>query len=103
MNRLPQHPDEPSKESLEKAAHYMTHVVHEIEKELIEEIEKIEGKVPLPIEIAKYGVCRMSKDGSMQFVWRGMPIVTAKPNQVNEDGVRGTQLIIHKRPDRKEE
>lgn len=87
-------------EELERAKAYTEHVVHEVETALIAEIEKMEGRVPANWEINKYGRQVLNKDMSMDYYWRGVLLVSVKPHQVNEEGQRGTNLIIHKQPER---
>jgi len=97
-NRLPpkREPLKLTPEELEKAKLYTDNLVHQIEQELIGEIEKIEGRVPLPFEISQYGRQILHKDLSMDYTWRGRLILTVKPNHRNEEGELGTLLIIRK-------
>ena len=101
-NRLPpkKEPLNLTPEEMEKAKLYTQNLVHQIEQELIGEIEKIEGRVPLPYEISRYGRQVLHKDLSMDYTWKGVLILTVKPNHENEDGQRGMLLTIHKQPEK---
>lgn len=103
MNRLPLPQPTPSPftpDEVERAKLYTTHVVHEIELALLGEIEKIEGRIPGPGEMHLHGRCFWNKDMSQDYYWKGILLVTVKPNQEDEDGHRGTLLVIHKQPER---
>lgn len=80
-------------EEIDRAAHWTQHLFHMIEKELIGEIEKIEGKVPGRKLIKKFGRMVLHKDGSADYTWKSMLIVKVKPNQI-KDGQRGMMLEI---------
>jgi hypothetical protein len=82
--------------TLANAKAYTENMIREIEKALITEIEKIEGKVPSKRQMAKHGVQRFDKvTGFTEYLWKGRLIVTMKPGQVNVEGRRGTMLEIN--------
>lgn len=87
-------------QQLEAAKAYTTQVIHEIEKALIGEIEKIEGKVPTPDEMQKHGRCLIDKRTMANtYYWRDKLIVTARPGvQKNGSRQRGTMIEVHKQP-----
>lgn len=87
-------------EVLLAAKNFSTSLVHEIESALIGEIEKIEGKVPLPIELMEHGSCRMDGvTGDQQFFWKGRLLVTVKVGQV-QDGRKGVLIEVHRQDER---
>lgn len=83
-----------SPEEAERCAHWTQNLFYTIEKELVGEIEKIEGHVPGKKLIKKFGRMVMHKDGSVDYTWRSMPVVKVKPNQINAEGQRGMLLEI---------
>lgn len=91
---------EPTEEELEKAAAYATYVLHEIEQAVIGEVEKIEGHVPSHEELTQHGRHMIHKDMSQDFYWKGIFLVSMNPNAVNDEGQRGTKLVIHQQPER---
>lgn len=95
MSNVPQF----TPEEIEKAKLYTEHVIHEIEMALIGEIEKIEGRVPLPFEIHSYGMQRWHKDMSSEYFWKGIRLVKCEVHQTDESGQRGTRLTIYQQPE----
>ena len=69
------------------------------------EIEKLEGKVPSTRQIAKHGTQKLiDKAGTTQYYWKGVLLLTVKPNQLDpKSGQRGTLLeinqVIEPKPD----
>jgi hypothetical protein len=91
-------------EEIQRAALYQTHVVNEIEQAIVGELEKIEGRIPTNTELADYGRKHIDpKSLTMKFSWKGILLVEAIPMQVDENGQRGTKLVIHQMPDREKE
>ena len=87
----------------EAAKNYSNVLVHETEKALIGEVEKIEGKVPLPIEIMEHGTCRMDAvTGKQDYFWKGILLVSVEVG-IEEDGVKGSRIVVHTQPERKVE
>lgn len=91
-------------EEIERAALYQTHVVNEIEQSIVAELEKIEGRVPTNAELAQYGRKHIDpKSLVMKFSWKGILLVEAIPMQVDENGRRGTKLIVRQVPEKAKE
>lgn len=96
INRLPDPNTNPSKQDYDNARAFTENLLHEVETALVAEIEKIEGKLPSPRQMAKHGVQRFDqKTGETYYYWKKALILTIKPNQVDAEGRRGTMLEIN--------
>jgi hypothetical protein len=96
IQRLPNPGEQPSMMDYQNAKAFLNHQISEIESALICEIEKIEGKVPAPKELSRFGIQRFDKvTGFTHYLWKDVLLLTVKPNQCR-DGKRGTLLEIHK-------
>ena len=84
----------------DRSENYVEYCLSEVERVVVEEIEKREGRAMNPEEINRFGVRRLNPDKSMSWIWRGVLLVTMTPDY-EKDGKKGTHLEIHRWPEKK--
>jgi hypothetical protein len=89
-------------QTLEAAKIYTTLAIHETEKALIAEIEKMDGRVPSGVELTQYGRHVFHPiDLSSDYFYKGIHLVSVKPRVIDEKtGRLGTRIVIHQQPDK---
>jgi hypothetical protein len=89
-------------QTLEACRIYTTQVIHETEKALIAEIEKMDGRVPSGVELTQYGRHVFHPDDlSSDYFYKGIHLVSVKPHALDEKtGRLGTRIIVHQQPDK---
>lgn len=58
----------------------------EVERLLITELEKVEGRVPNNEEVQEFASCAISPDGTRHYRWKDKSILVVKPWKLSESG-----------------